>query len=291
MQAPMDLLSKIVERQETLSKGDRRIAEIVIKDLEFVIHATTGEIAARAGVSPPTLTRFCRKMGCGDLREFKLVLAKSLTVGRRYLRYQAGARHTGQDAAAFMTSVHAALDQVMEQLDPTALDRAADLVANARKIAAFGGGGGSSVVAQEAHHRLFRFGLDVTVTTDSQLQHMIAATLNSEDVLLVISTSGLFAEIVRVAGIARHYGAQVIAITRPGSPLAKAADIVLAVSIREGDDILVPTPSRYALIAMLDLLAVEVANRLDTGAIETLRRIKYQLVSLRDGDDTQPLGD
>ncbi len=287
----MDLVSRIVEERSSLSKGEKRIADIVIEDLEFVIHANTGDIAAKAGVSSPTLTRFCRKMGCADLREFKLVLAKSLAVGQRYLRFQNDSRDAGQAVMAFMSSVHETLDEMMRVLDPEALEKAADLIAGARKIVAFGGGGGSSIVAQEAHHRLFRFGLNVSSTTDTQLQHMVAATLGAGDVLLAISATGLFAETIRSVGIARQYGAKVVAITRQESPLALACDIVLPVPVREGKDILVPTPSRYAMLALLDALAIEVANRVGHEATEKLRRIKYQLVTLRDGDDTQPLGD
>ena len=291
MQAPMDLVSRIVEERDRLSKSERRIADIVRQDIEFVIHANTGDIAARAGVSTATLTRFCHKMGCADLREFKLVLAKSLAVGQRYLSYQSEGRDPGQVIFAFMTSVHETLDDVMRMLDPRALEQAAKWITGARKVVAFGGGGGSSIAAMEAYHRLFRFGINVTCSTDTQLQHMMAATLAGEDVLLVFSVSGLFSETIRSVGIARQYGARVIAVTRPESPLAQAADLVLPVSFREGMDVLVPTPSRYALLALLDALAIEVANQVGHDAVEKVRRIKYQLVTLRDGDDTQPLGD
>ena len=56
-------------------------------------------------------------------------------------------------------------------------------------------------------------------------------------------------------------------------------------------NILSPTPARYALLALIDMLAYEVAEIRGDAAVESMRRIKYQLVHTRDADDTQPLGD
>ena len=127
--------------------------------------------------------------------------------------------------------------------------------------------------------------------TDSQLQRMVAATMKEQDVLLAISTTGRNYEITDCASIAREYQAKVIAITRPGSPLAEAADIVIPVDIPESKDIFKPTASRYAILAAVDILAHQVAINKGSEAAENLRRIKYQLVSARDDDDSQPLGD
>ena len=41
----------------------------------------------------------------------------------------------------------------------------------------------------------------------------------------------------------------------------------------------------------LDILAYEVAAIRGEAAMEPMRRIKYQLVNTRDGDDSKPLGD
>ncbi|HTN97298.1 MAG TPA: hypothetical protein VL101_09995, partial [Nordella sp.] len=75
-------------------------------------------------------------------------------------------------------------------------------------------------------------------------------------------------------------GARTIALTRPGTPLAEAADIVIAITIAEGDNVLVPTPSRYAHLAVIDTLAAGVAVKLGAKAREALRRVRYTLARI-----------
>lgn len=58
--------------------AERRVANLVLSDMDFIIHARTTDIAARAGVSTASFTRFCRTVGCAGLRELKLDLAKIL---------------------------------------------------------------------------------------------------------------------------------------------------------------------------------------------------------------------
>ena len=91
---------------------------------------------------------------------------------------------------------------------------------------------------------------------------MSAATLQPGDGVLAISNSGRSKPVVEAVEIARSFGATTIALTRPGTPLAAAADIVIAVTIAEGADVIMPTPSRYAHMAIIDTLAAGVAMKL-----------------------------
>jgi DNA-binding MurR/RpiR family transcriptional regulator len=52
-----------------------------------------------------------------------------------------------------------------------------------------------------------------------------------------------------------------------------------------------PTASRYAFLVIIDLLSTAVGYRLDASARETLRRIKYTVLSHRKGKVLEPLGD
>jgi DNA-binding MurR/RpiR family transcriptional regulator len=86
--------------------------------------------------------------------------------------------------------------------------------------------------------------------------------------------------VVEAVEIARSFGASTVAITRPGTPLAEAASLVIAVSIPEGEDVLMPTPSRYAHLAVIDTLAAGIANRLGARARESLRRVRYTVARI-----------
>ena len=73
--------------------------------------------------------------------------------------------------------------------------------------------------------------------------------------------------------------------------LAEAADLTLPIDLEEGANILRPTSVRYAFLAVVDILATLVAMRREAPARETLRRVKQQLVTFRDPDDKEALGD
>jgi RpiR family carbohydrate utilization transcriptional regulator len=120
---------------------------------------------------------------------------------------------------------------------------------------------------------------------------MVAATLDKRDVVLAISATGKPKEIIDAVTIAREYGATTIAVTKPNSPLAAAADIPLGLYVPETPNALKPTASRFAFLAAIDLLAALTAYRSPRETQERMRRIKYALGSFGDGEAEGPLGD
>ena len=274
-----------------MSPAERRVADLVLSDLDFAVHTHTTDIASRAGVSAATVTRFCRSVGCRGLRELKLDLAKILAVGDRYLHPRIAVTRTSEAVTEIVSRIHRSLDTLVDQISDETLKRAASAIAGAKRVMIFGGGGGSSMVAMECENRLFRLGLSATHCNDAQLQLMMAATLTAEDVLIALSITGRYEPIIRATVVAAQYGAHTIAVTAPDSPLSRVTSEVVPFLVEEPENILAPTPARYVLLALLDILAYEVAAMRGDAAMEPMRRIKYQLVNTRDGDDSKPLGD
>ena len=289
--ATEDLLSRIVRLSPKMSPAERRVADLVLSDLDFAVHTHTTDIASRAGVSAATVTRFCRSVGCRGLRELKLDLAKILAVGDRYLHPRTTVIRTSEAATEIVSRIHRSLDALVEQVSGETLKRAASAVAGAKRVLVFGGGGGSSMVAMECENRLFRLGLSASHCNDAQLQLMMAATLTTHDVLIALSITGRYEPIIQATVVAGEYGAHTIAVTAPDSPLARVTADVVPFLVDEPQNILAPTPARYVLLALVDILAYEVAAIRGEAAMEPMRRIKYQLVNTRDSDDSKPLGD
>ena len=88
-------------------------------------------------------------------------------------------------------------------------------------------------MAEDAKLRFFRLGIPVCAYVDGHQQRMSASTLREGDVALAISNSGQSKPVIGAIEIARSYGATTIALTRPGTPLAEAAEIVIPVAIAE----------------------------------------------------------
>ncbi len=286
-----DLISRIVRLGPTMHPAERRVADLILAEMDFAVHARTTEIAERAGVSAASITRFCRTVGCDGLRELKLDLAKFLAIGDRFIHPRIVPLGASEAVTEIISQINRSLDSLVEQCSDEMLKRAAKSIARAKRVMIFGGGGGSSMAAIEAENRLFRLGLHATSCNDSQLQLMMAATLKAGDVVLALSITGQFEPIIQAAEVAGQYGAHSIAITSPDSPLSQAAADTIPFQIEEPENILTPTPARYVMLALIDILAYEVAILREAKSVESIRRIKYHLVHSRDQDDSKPLGD
>jgi len=80
-------------------------------------------------------------------------------------------------------------------------------------------------------------------------------------------------------------------LTQNGSPVAAAADVVIAVNLPEGQNIFRASSTRFAFLAVVDIIANLVAYADKARSTRILRGIKEQLIRHRDGDDRQLLGD
>ena len=240
------------------------------------------------------MTRFCRTLGCVGVRDFKLQLAQSLVVGAIYFSDRAPNAHEDSPLpfrSAVFQAARQAIDLAEAQIDDAKVVAAIDIVAGASRVLVFGVGGGSTSLAQETQFRLFRYGINVTSYLDPYLIRMVVSTVGPEDAVILVSATGRTEEIIEAAGIARQYHARTVAITRDGSQLAQAVDVPLTANVPEDPDVMKPTASRYAFLAAMDLLATGVGYQLGLSAQENLRRVKFNLMNIREGEVLEPLGD
>lgn len=290
MGAP-DLIAALTDESGLVSALERKLAASILADVSFATNASITEIAARAGVSPPTVTRFCRRLGCASFSDFKLQLAKSAYVGLRYLRPESVTSTPAEVAEDIVTKAQNALFEMHRGLNLDALSQAANLLAGAQMIYAFGSGGNSSMIVNELQNRLFRLGCRITASNDHGMSLMLAAAAEPDAVVIGSSFTGRNLELVRCFGLLRERGIKTIALTQSNSPVAAAADVVIAVDLPEGQNIFRASSTRYAFLAAVDILANLVAYADRSRSARLLRGIKAQLVRHRDGDDRQLLGD
>lgn len=287
-----DLISRIKAMHSGLRPAERRVADVVLNDIESAVRASNSQLAHAANVSEPTVTRFCRALGCEGVRDFKLRLAQSLVAGSMASqeRVEPEASRLPYWSAVF-SQARNAIRLAERQLDESEVSRAIECISKAGRVFIFGLGGGSTSLAQDMQYRLFRFGISVTAYSDSYLMRMVVATVRPGDVVIMISATGRTRELIEAVSIARNYEARVVAITRPNSELAEVADIALTVEVPEIVNVLKPTASRFAFLSVIDLVATGVAYQLEPEGQETWRRVKLNLMSMREGDVLEPLGD
>lgn len=287
MSVSIDIISRITDRFVELTATEKRIAQFILDDVQAATTLPIAEMARQTETSQASITRFARAIGCKDVRELKVKLAQSLAVGQRFILDVPDL----EGVQGIYETIINVLEINRRALEPATLNSAVEWLSGARQILAIGMGGGSTICAQEVQFRLFRLGLPVVSQSDGLLVRMMCSSVAPNDVVLALSLGGYTQEVVESAAIARQYGAKVIAITPKGTPLASNADVVLPLIVRESDYIFKPSTSRYAMLAMVDVLATELAMVDKTQTKNRLRRIKLALDSHRGGIDRQPLGD
>lgn len=291
MSTSNDIVFQIRARYEQLSATEQKVADAILADIGYAASASINELAAKAGVSVATISRFAKVSGCTNVRDLKLRLARAGAIGSRFL-----VDVTGGEESVFYNRICAevedALRQSLAHFSETRFRAATALLGKARMIYVAGFGGASTMLGDEVQYRLSRLGYPVAAYHDPVLLRMLAATLGEQDVLLLLSVSGVTPELLDVADIARQYGAKLVVITAPGSPLAERAHILLPVQVEETDFIYKPSASRYGLLLAIDVLATEMALARKENSKEMLRRVKFVLDGYRGGGDQRlPLGD
>ncbi len=286
-----DLIMGLADEDGRLSAMERKLAAFVLADVHYATNASITDIATGAGVSPPTVTRFCRRLGCASFSDFKVQLAKSAYVGLRYLKPESVTSTAAEVAEDIVTKAQNALFEMHRTLDLSRIEQAVALLVKADMIYAFGSGGNSSMIANEMQNRLFRLGARIASSSDHGMNLMLSAAAQPGAVVFGSSFTGRNQELTHCFQLLRDRGIPTIALTQDGTPLAGAADVVISINLPEGKNIFRATSTRYASLAVVDIIANLVAYADRKGSARILRGIKEELIQHRDGDDSQILGD
>jgi RpiR family carbohydrate utilization transcriptional regulator len=268
------ILDTLVNGEVKLSKSEKWIALSVLNNPTKVITQSITSLADEAGVSLPTVNRFCKKLGFDGYPAFKIQIAQEITNTNDLLDRLNVDKDTPEVVKRVMSDIQSTIVNVGQNLDPEAIDKATDLLANAKSITFFGLGG-SGPVALDAQHKFFRFGVPVVAHTDYINQRMIVSMMKEGDLLVLISFTGRTTEIVETAKIAKKNGVKTIALTSEDSPLAKLSDIVLHIHTHLENNLHIPMTSRLAHLAIIDILSATVQARFGKSLIaERMRSSK-----------------
>ncbi|GLS91041.1 transcriptional regulator HexR [Psychromonas marina] len=277
----MNTLELIQKNIDTFSKSERKVAEVIIAAPQVAIHSSIATLARMAEVSEPTVNRFCRRLETKGFPDFKLHLAQSLANGTPYVNRNVN-EDDGPDAytSKIFESTMACLDVAKNSLDVNLINRAVDVLTQAKKISFFGLGASSSV-AHDALNKFFRFNIPVSCFDDIVMQKMSCINSGEGDVIVLISHTGRTKALVEVASLARENDAFVIALTALNSPLAEQSNLVLSMGVPEDTDIYMPMASRIAQLVLIDVLATGFTLRRGPKFRDNLKRVKQEIQESR----------
>jgi RpiR family transcriptional regulator, carbohydrate utilization regulator len=273
------MLERIKAALPALPPAEQRVARLLLADARGFAGLPVAELARRAGVSKPTVVRFCRSVGYDGLADFKLKLAGTVNEGVPFVHHAVD----DDDKAADITvkvidNTVSALLKYRNLAATHAIERAIDALARAcregRRID-FYGVGNSGFVAMDAQHKFFRLGVQAAAMNDGHVQVMSATMLKAGDCAVVFSNSGRSKDLWDATQIAQAQGATVIAITASASPLAQLvqrqpAHVLLAADHPEDYDRYSPMVSRLLHLVIVDVLTTGVALRLGSASLRPM---------------------
>ncbi|CAO3456081.1 MurR/RpiR family transcriptional regulator [Azospirillum largimobile] len=274
------MLARIAAVRDQIRPSERKLADYAMAHPGDVINLSMAELAERVGVSEPTVARFCSALGCRGFREFKIKLAQDIAGGMPFLHQDLsvdgelnadGGVPGAVLAGKLFDRTIATLMQVRNNLPADAVDRAADMLAASRRIE-FYGSGNSGTVAEDIQRKFFRLGIPTVAYTDSHIYFASALTLTQGDAVVAVSSTGRTRDILDAVQNARKAGADVIALTRSGTPLAEMATVSLVADIADDFDIHSPMTVRIAHLVLGDILSIAVALRMGDTLQERLKR-------------------
>lgn len=256
-------MGSVQARCGALAASEAKVVALLLADPLFVGANTTAQVAARAGVSPPSVVRAARAIGFTGFTELKIEIARARGTTQFFAPPEVLAADA-TSATVLETTIRAgthALTALAGAVEFPAFDEAVRSLRSARQVIAYGAGP-SATVAADAVFRLRAVGV-TTIGIPDHLSAMIATRLlGPGDVVIAVSSTGRTSTTLAIADAAASAGASLIAITNQyGTPLATLANIALVVGGAPLPAQMAAAGSRLAQLVVIDALVAMLALR------------------------------
>ncbi len=222
----LNILDRIAQETD-LTKSERKLAATILKNPSVVINENIAQLSKRAGVSEPSVCRFCKRFGAEGFPAFKLVL--STLVSSQNLKSVESVKQgdTVEDVVSkVIASAKTSVFATERNIDESVVARVIDVVSQSRRIVLFSQGL-SSFIAVDFLNRMMNLGFACESYTDKQSMALAAASLHTGDVVIAISASGINKDVISSSSMIKGSGACLIAITPENSKLAAISDLCL----------------------------------------------------------------
>jgi len=232
--------TRIREAAAQLTASESKIANAILADYPFTGLENIQELAAKTGVSAPSITRFVSKIGCGGFQDLQRQLIAELKEGQRSpLDLKTSQKPVGQSEflSEYVARVSAVLQEMTATMSPAQFDVLSALLADPSRNVYLLGGRISDNVASflSIHLRQIRSGIyHMADNPEFWPEHVLR--MRKKDVVVLFDFRRYQLSLSRLAEtIAQKQGATIIVVTDKWmSPAARSADHIVALPIDAG---------------------------------------------------------
>lgn len=275
-------LGKIRSYYARLSEKEKKVADYILENPDKIIHNTINEVAEDLQVADATVFRFCKRIGFKGYQAMKIALASEIIEPIQQIHEEISENDNEKTVAnkIFHSNIRT-LENTLQILDETSIQKAVGLLMKAKRVE-FYGTGGSNVVAMDAFHKFVRTGIKAFAFIDTHFQLMSASQLGENDVAVVISHSGTNKDTLNVLKTAKKNGAKTIGITSyPKSPICQYSDVALFTSSEETEYRSEALSSRIAQLSLIDALYVNIMILNKEKAKQSLGKVREAISDTR----------
>lgn len=230
-----NILDRIASETE-LTKSERKLASIILKNPAAVVNENIADLAKRACVSEPSVCRFCKRFGADGFPAFKLLL--SSLVSSSDIKKVDGIKSGDSVSDVISKSIGKARSQLLNlerNIDESLISRVIDVISQSRRLIILALGL-SEFIAKDIHSRMLQFGFVTEVYTDRMSQELAVATLHSSDVALVICSSGEHPDLINIVKSVKQNGAVSVVLTSDETKFKDDASLVVSVTDKISPD-------------------------------------------------------
>lgn len=264
------------QRLDSLSPAERRLARVLLASYPIAGLESVARFAERAGVSPPTVTRFITKLGFRGYPEFQESLRHEVQarLSSPLARYRDEPKRDSAVDDALEISTHN-LQATARLLSDRDVKEAVQLLADVRRRVMILGGRVSATLARymAGQLHLLRPGVGL-VDSERSAPAQQLIDMRKTDVLVVFDYRRYQPDTIDSARVAASRGCDVILFTDPWlSPASAFARQVLVTSV----DTVGPFDSLVGAIAVVEALIAAVLRQLGPRAearMQSLERLR-----------------
>jgi RpiR family carbohydrate utilization transcriptional regulator len=262
---------------QTLSASQKKVADYVLKHPDQVMVSPMSDLAARSGVSEPTIMRFLHKLNYDSYQMFRVHVAKDLGSGSGESIYDKDI-HKEDDVDTIKHKVIAITSQSLLDaeriIDSAELDAIVTMLTGARHVLV-AGLGSSSAQAFDLAHKLQRLGIYATSSSDAHMLNIMGTNLGEKDVFFAFSHSGESREVLSALRYAKENRAGTACVTSyANSGITSLCDHVLLSSSFETKYRTDAMSSRIIQMVITDIIYVSAALRIGEKAAENIDRTR-----------------
>ncbi|MBE6645287.1 MAG: MurR/RpiR family transcriptional regulator [Ruminococcaceae bacterium] len=270
-----DVSQRIKNAYATFSKGQKKIANVILSDYDKAAYMTAAKLGIHVGVSESTVVRFANELGFEGYSEFQKAvqdLVRTKLTPNQRIEITKQRLGTGDILEKVMESDISKIRYTLERINRESFYRSVDSILSAKKIYVMGARSTESL-ARVLYYNLSLIFDNVKFVQPNSTAEVFEQmfSIGKDDVMIAFSFPRYSSKMVSAVKYAKQNGAKVVVFTdSETSPLAEyATELLIAQS-----DMASFMDSFVAPISIINAIIVEITGKREKEIIERFDKLE-----------------